>query len=126
MLGGSNLGFGLQNVKFPATFKSSQFVADDRVLDFLLFFMHYDSAYTSTNNLVAHSVMLIHGYTIYSSYVNAAWETAYSNIYVNTKYVNKGHKIPTLLRIFGTLSALEIGTTAANLKLALIPDRTVA
>lgn len=49
MLGGPNLGFGLQNVKYPTTFLSSQFVADDRVLDFLLFFMYKDSSSTSTN-----------------------------------------------------------------------------
>lgn len=70
--------------------------------------------------------MLIHGYTVFSSYVNSAYEAGYSNIYQLNRDVNNGYKIPTLLRLFGTLSPAEIGTSASNLKLAVIPDRSVA
>lgn len=85
---GSNLGFGLQSVTFPSTFKSSQFVADDRILDFLLFFMYKDSSSTSTNQLTTNTAMLIHGYTVYTSYINTSFEASFVNMYIKSKTVN--------------------------------------
>lgn len=76
-------------------------MADDRILDFLVFFMHKDPSSTSTNQLVTHSTMLIHGYTIYSSYINSNFEAMFTNVYKYNKVVNNGYKIPTLLRLYG-------------------------
>lgn len=79
----------------------------------------------STMKLMTNTAMLINGYTIHTNYVNSNYEATFSNVYTLGNEVNKGYKIPTLLRIFGTLLPAEINTTVANLKLALITDRSV-
>ena len=102
-------------------------MADDRVLDFLLCFMYKDDSggTASTNKLLTNKSMLFHGYTIYPSYINNNYEAAFTNIFIKNKEFNKGLKIPTMLRIFGTLSSPEISSTLTTLKIALIPDRSV-
>ncbi|KAL4433498.1 hypothetical protein ABPG74_002895 [Tetrahymena malaccensis] len=123
---GNNQGFSLQNIQFPATFKTSQFVADDRVLDFLLTFMYQQSS--TQTNLLPNSQMLFHGYTIFSQYVDSSnpYEASFSNVYSKGLDYNKGFKIPTLLRLYGQLTTTQIGVNSVTgLKLAIIPDRAV-
>ncbi|KAL4482583.1 hypothetical protein ABPG72_005826 [Tetrahymena utriculariae] len=126
ILAGNNQGFSLKNVQFPATFKTSQFVADDRVLDFLLTFMYQQS--TTQTNLLPNSQMLFHGYTIFSTYVDSSnqYEASFTNVYSQGQDYNKGYKIPTLLRLYGQLTTSQIGVASiTGLKLAIIPDRAV-
>ncbi|EAS06152.2 hypothetical protein TTHERM_00670760 (macronuclear) [Tetrahymena thermophila SB210] len=122
----NNQGFSLQNVQFPSTFRTSQFLADDRVLDFLLTFMYQQSS--TQTNLLSNSQMLFHGYTISSSYVDSSnpYEASFSNVYSKGADYNKGYKIPTLLRLYGQLTTTQIGVaTVTGLKIAIIPDRAV-
>ncbi|KAL4456930.1 hypothetical protein ABPG74_014568 [Tetrahymena malaccensis] len=110
---GSNGIIALRNVRFNPQFTHNTYLADDKVLDFVVTFMKgimVNQQIPTSYNFV--STNLINAYTIVRQTLTTV-KFGYANFYVDTtnKY-NDGYNIPALFRLGGQFpSAQASGTT---------------